>query len=149
MNQLTTYLQDGANHQARATLMYLQSWEGIEESWSTEREQYLAIPEVARWENCREQGYIISLRSQNYQRQLNIAFFEHRNSDSICAVLWQQLSINALTIDTAQFGSIYKNKYDVSHSVVHGNACQMAEWIYSQLIAFWITTQKEVANEKR
>ena len=142
MQDLNNYLQDGADYQARAVLAYLSIYDGIEGSWDKEWGRYTAVPKVARWENCREQGYIISLRSYNYERQLNIIFFEHRNSDSICAVKWEQRSLNSLTIDNAEFGCIYKTKYDVSFSVGYGEVTKMSDWIWEQLTEFWDTTKK-------
>ena len=89
MVKLSHYMQDGACYQARAVLMFLQAECGeIEESYDREKEYYKAIVSVARWENCREQGYVVSLRSEDRSKQLNIAFFEHRNSDAICAIKW-------------------------------------------------------------
>jgi len=139
MTRLENYLQDGANYQARATLMFLQRNANIESSWNKECKCYDAEIKVARWENCREQGYIVSLCSQKLGggKQLNIAFFEHRNSDSICAVKWEQNSWNTINIDNAVFGDVYKDKYDTSHSVGYGEAYGMAEWITEQLIEFW------------
>lgn len=139
MTRLENYLQDGANYQARATLMFLQRNANIESSWNKEYKCYDAEIKVARWENCREQGYIVSLCSKKFGggKQLNIAFFEHRNSDSICAVKWEQNSMNTITIDNAVFGDVYKDKYDTSHSVGYGEAYGMAEWITEQLTEFW------------
>lgn len=116
---LCDYMQDGACKQARATLMLLQAGEC-----------YGAT--VARWENCREQGYVVSCLNDRHE-QLNIAFFEHRNSDDICAVAWSQLTMNAPTIDTAIFGDVYKTKWDVSHSVGFGQFREMADWIKDQI----------------
>ena len=70
-------------------------------------------------------------------KHLTIAFYEHRNSDEICAIKWLQNTMNPPTIDTAKFGDIYKDKYDVSHSVSHGQAADMADWIYEQLCDHW------------
>lgn len=140
MTKLENYLEDGANYQARATLMFLQRDANIEESWNAEYKTYDAEIKVARWENCREQGYVVSLRNKK-REQLNIAFFEHRNSDSICAIKWQQESINTLTIDNAKFGDVYKDKYDTSHSVEYGKAYEMAEWIIKELTEHWIKAQ--------
>lgn len=145
MQDLRTYLQDGACDLSKAALAYLQ-WQigdGIEESWSNEFSRYLAEPRIARWENCREQGYVIVLRSYHYKKQLNIIFFEHRNSDNICAVEWEQLTINTPTIETAEFGNIYKDKYDVSHRVSYNQAYEMAEWIYNRLVDFWAETKEK------
>ena len=132
MIELQNYLQDGAGYQARAVLMHLQAISTIESSWDDEFKMYKARPNVARWQNCREQGYVVMLNNKQYN-QLNIAFFEHRNSDSICAIAWKENTINAPTIDTAQFGDIYKDKYDISHSVSYGQYKEMAEWNATQL----------------
>jgi len=133
---------DGADPQAQAVLAYLNyGRDGIEESWSDEWKRYMAEPRVSRWQNCREQGYVITMNSKNRDRQLNIAFFEHRNSDEICAIKWEQKTMNAPTIETAEFGShVYKNKHDVSHAVSVGEAMEMADWIFQQLTEFWKAT---------
>jgi len=122
MIKLQNYMDDGANHQAKAVLAFMQVHDGM------------AQPEVARWENCREQGYVISMKNENGD-QINIAFFEHRNTDSICAVEWKQNTTNAPTIDTAVFGNVYKDKFDVSHRVGYGQISEMANWIWSRLEA--------------
>ena len=136
MINLENYANDGANYQARAVLAFLQGLGKIENSWNDECHSYDADPRVSRWENCREQGYVIMLRNSK-GAQLNLAFFEHRNSDSICAIEWVQNTINAPTIDTAVFGDVYKDKYDVSHSVEYGQALEMAEWLKSRMEYHW------------
>lgn len=140
MINLENYLQDGANYQAKAVLAFLQVIANIDESWNKEAQRYEAEIKVSRWENFREQGYVVSLRSRDYKRQLNIIFFEHRNSDSICAVKWEQITTNAPNIDIAEFGNVYKDKYDTSHSVGYGKVSEMAEWIAEELKKFWILT---------
>lgn len=146
MTPLDHYMQDGANKQARATLCFLQGMT-IEESWNKERSQYDAEIRVARWENCREQGYVVMLRRPD-SKTLNIAFFEHRNSDNICAIRWEQSAYpNSPNIDTAQFGDqCYKDKYDVSHSLGYGKAFEMAEWISAALIDFWMASKAKEAK---
>lgn len=119
---------------ARAVLMFIQPKAQIEDSWNGT--YYENVIQVGRWENCREQGYVLSLANRQYS-QLNIAFFEHRNSDSICAVKWEQSSMNSLTIETAVFGDVYKNKHDVSHSVGWGQVVEMAEWIIDEFNKHW------------
>lgn len=136
---------DGANPQAQAVLAYLRAHAGIEQSWKAERHHYEATPEVDRWHNCREQGYVVTLRSKDYKRQLNIAFFEHRNSDSICAVEWDQHTINPPTIDTfPKDHPYYNNKFDTSHSVDPGKVEEMAGWIFQRLTTFWVETSVKV-----
>jgi len=136
--KLFNYLEDGANYQAQAVLAYLKSYGEIEKSWNDDLLEYAAKPKIAKWENCREQGYVVYMRSKNFLKQINIAWFEHRNSDNICAIEWQQVSLNSLTIDTAKFGDVYKDKWDVSKTVGYGECVKMADWIYNELIAFWM-----------
>tara|TARA_R110000868_G_scaffold55232_1_gene171842 strand:+ start:3674 stop:4099 length:426 start_codon:yes stop_codon:yes gene_type:complete len=137
-------MQDGANYQARAVLAFLQALCHFVEESDFKKVIGNSLY-VARWENCREQGYVVSLtvRGEPF-KQLNIAFFEHRNSDSICAVRWEQSLMNSPTIDTAKFGDVYKDKYDTSHAVSYGNAYEMAEWIANDLDAyFWSSITKK------
>lgn len=133
---------DGANCQAQAVLAYIRyAQSGIEPSWNADAKDYDARPQVYRWHNCREQGYVICMRGKGRHGQINIAFFEHRNSDEICALEWGQVTTsgNPPTIDTADFGGkIYKDKYDVSHRVQVGKAMEMADWINERLVAFWL-----------
>ena len=140
MTSINQYMNDGANYQAQAVLCFLRNLT-IEESYDKNKKDYLACPTVARWENCREQGYVLSMRNNDYSKQLNIAWFEHRNSDSICAVKWEQATMNSPTIDTAVFGDVYKDKYDVSHSESCGEVYKMASWILEQLTEWWIKNE--------
>ena len=133
---LFNYSTDGANYQARAVLCFLQSG-SLEKSWDSEKSRYMAEPRVARWENCREQGYVVSMRNNKRSKQINIAFFEHRNSDSICAIKWEQVTLNSPTIDTAEFGDVYKDKYDTSHDVSYGQVREMSDWIHEELEKWW------------
>ena len=126
---------DGANAQAQATLAYLVGRGGIECSWKGEH-GFQAIPKVYRWHNCREQGYVVTLRSKNYDRQINIAFFEHRNSDDIRAIKWEQITAsgNPPTISDMDNKGL---TYYVSKSFPYGKCTEMADWIYKQLSDFW------------
>jgi len=136
MTPIEIYNNDGANYQAQAVMAFLKNIT-IEESWNDDARKYDAEIKVSRWENCREQGYVICMRTKDYSKQINIAFFEHRNSDNICAIKWEQITTNAPTIDTAEFGDVYKDKYDVSHSVGYGEIPSMSEWITNELEEFW------------
>ena len=142
MNKLKNWLYDGANYQAKGVLCYMQCYDGIEESWNKEHRSYDAMIKLGRWENCREQGYVVSLLNEKHI-QLNIAWFEHRNSDAICAIKWFQNSINSLTIDTAEFEGVYKDKWDVSFKVNYGEVVKMADWIWDQLIDHWVNGQSD------
>jgi hypothetical protein len=148
MANLFNYMDDGAKAQAKGVLAYLQQPDGIEKSYCDEEKRYLAEPKISRWENCREQGYVIYMRSRNMDKQINIAFFEHRNSDEICAIKWEQLSTNAITIDTMKTKDVYNTKWDISHSVPYGQVSEMADWIYKELETFWMSTLESKKKEK-
>jgi len=121
---------DGANYQARAVLAVLSARslkEMPENSWER--------PRVERWFNCREQGYVIFWHLSG--KQLNIAFFRHRNSDWICAVEWEQGTINPPTIETMETrGKVYNTKWETSKDVKPGQYDEMADWIMERLEAF-------------
>lgn len=145
---LENYLKDGAGYQARAVLAFIQGQGNIELSWNKEFKCYDAQFQIGRWENGREQGYVISLRNED-RDQLNIAFFEHRNSDSIHALKWKQLSINSLNIDTAKFQNNYMNdKYDTNFRVDYGEISEMAEWIHECFVDHWLKGRKNKKEEK-
>ena len=144
MTELKNYLDDGANAQAKAVLAYLQSKGDIEESWNDEYKRYTSEIKVARWENGREQGYICMLHDAKY-KQLNIAFFEHRNSDSICAIKWHQNTMNTPTIDTADFnGECYDTKWNVSFEVSYFQIVEMGDWIFEQFVNHYADSIKPV-----
>lgn len=128
---------DKPSAQARAVMSYLDMYDGVEASWDSELKRYAPV-RLAEWHNGRENGYVIMFHNAAHE-QLNIAFFEHRNSDDICAVKWVQSTINPPTIETANFGEAYKTKYDVSHTVGVGHAMDMADWIMDQLNAHWMS----------
>jgi hypothetical protein len=89
MTDLNTYLQDGANAQARAVLAVVQSGKVLE-NWK-----------VTRWENCREQGYTIYKTIWGVgvkAHQLNITFCECRNTDEIIVYIWSKVTFNSPTL---------------------------------------------------
>jgi hypothetical protein len=142
MTSLGSYLQDGADYQAKAVLAYLQIEPELDASYNKERHVYESDIQVGRWENCREQGYVLSLRVEG--SQLNIAFFEHRNSDSICAIRWEQCTINTPTIETIQHAEgVYESKRDISFEVSWEEFRKMADWIKKELNNYYKEKTKE------
>jgi len=123
---LYNYLKDGANYNARAVMCLLQG--------RLDPDIHDKV-NIARWENFREQGYVIYV--SNGKEQINIAFFEHRNSDEICAVKWiQDITMNSPTIDTAKFGDVYKDQYDTTYEVDSDGAYQMCQWVLNEIDIF-------------
>lgn len=92
MISIENYMHDGANWQAQAVLAYLRVTKNnaIGNTWDDECKSYLADVFVGRYENCREQGYIFSVRYNGRQR--NYAVYEHRNSDDLCVVVFDAIS---------------------------------------------------------
>lgn len=124
------YLQDGADYQSRAVLMLVQ---GLLDDAYFGYEK----PTVARWSNCREQGYVISTHTFK-EKDMHIAFFQHRNSDSIHAVRWEEhYMTNPPTIETADFGDVYKDKFDTSFQVKPHEIEKMSSWIVAQLKEYY------------
>lgn len=130
---------DNVNWQAHGVLACLRRFDGLECSWSKETSRYLARPEVNPWFNGRERGYVVTLRSDDYSRQLHIAFFEHRNSDSICAVMFEAAGlINPPTInDIPKSHPYYESKWEYDFSVSVGKFIEMSDWIIDKLEDFW------------
>ena len=134
--KIKDYMNDGADYQSQCVLAYLRNFE-IEKSWNDEYKEYQAEIKVARWENCREQGYVFMMHNKNH-KQLNIAVFEHRNGDNICCIKWLQNTINSPTIENANFnGECYKDKWDVSHSENYMKIVETGEWIKKQFSEHW------------
>ena len=130
-------LNDGASFQAQAVMCYLSMQSGLEASLNDLTSEYEAVFSWGRYENCREQGYCISL--DNEVSTLNIAFFEHRNSDSIHAIKFYGRFLNTPTIDDAllKHESYSNDKYATDHNVPFGQPYEMSEWIMEQFLSHW------------
>lgn len=109
------YLQDGAGRQERAVL---HTFLGLNPSEDIS---------VGRWENGREQGYVLSHNS------LNIAFFTDRHSDIICAVKWDGFYMDTPTLhDLPENHRWCKSIHNPDHSEPYQNFKEMALWIKDQ-----------------
>jgi len=98
MTNIENYMHDGANWQAQSVLAYLRAMKenAIDDTWNKEFHKYDASVEVGRYENFREQGYIFSVRYKGKQR--NYCVYEHRNSDDLCVVVFDGVTINTPTL---------------------------------------------------
>lgn len=110
MSNLNNYLDDGASSIARSVLCLLQGnlcYDMLDISKTSELD-------VARFDNCREQGYTVSVRNKN-RKQINISFAEHRSSDSLIIYKWFKNTFNSPTLsdmdDTSWNNAVYF-KYD-------------------------------------
>jgi hypothetical protein len=122
----------GIGAQAIAILAFLENRDGLECSWNGER--YCAMVRSAPWYNCRERGIVVYL--QHRDRQINIAFFEHRVADRIYAALWESDStINPPSLNDLP-GETY-NEGNWTENWSHGEVSQAADWVYARLEEFW------------
>ncbi len=130
--------QDGANFKAQAVLALVRSYtyDILDVSWSYQFQRRMAEPKVARWSNGREQGYIVYMVGQDDQ-QINIAFYEHRASDDLCAIVFETTKMrNPITIDTLPEGVF---THDANYNKIVGpNNCEgLARYIADELAVFW------------
>lgn len=109
MTNIENYMQDGACWQAQAVLAYVRG-----NIYHLTEDKYYKTSlriQVGRYENCREQGYVISVyfygkKDGNPVRlQRNYAVYQHRNSDAICVLI-----SNTWTINTPGIGDMWKDK---------------------------------------
>lgn len=95
------------------------------------------------WYNGREKGVVISV-SKNFQNKpnncLHLAFFEHRNSDSICFLKWFTDSDywNHPIEDKDIFAKAYKgdSKYDVAKTFGYGEIGDAAAYLIEEIEGF-------------
>lgn len=139
MNNAFSYFNDGAGGQAQGVLAFMGYMSsGIEASYDSDHGDYRADVSVDRFHNCREQGYVVSVRSRDYSRQLNIIFFEHRNSDEIVIIEFELSTINPVNIDMIPDTHPWhhsKSGYDKSFSC--GQVYDAANYINERLEIFW------------
>lgn len=129
------YIDDGANWQAQCVLAYLRviSDSAIDESWNKEKGFYEARFEVGRYENCREQGYVFSVFYKCKQR--NYAVYEHRNSDQLCVVVFDEVTINTPTLERV-CEAMGNNKYNYTKSFSCGQIVQCGDYIFDDIRNF-------------
>lgn len=140
--ELQKYMNDGANWQAQVILIYMRHYEDLilEDTYNSDIHCYEASLSVGRYENCREQGYIFSLRYKGMQR--NYAVYEHRNTDNLCIV-----ANNIETIDTPSSAIIYDNmcdKYDTTEDFHYAEFGECALWLIGDMRKFI----KEIKSNK-
>ena len=150
MIRLNEYLNDGANWQAQAVLSYLKGhYEDIVIHGTYDRKfhEYDAIINVGRYENeidTREQGYTFSLRYKSGQR--NYVVYEHRNSDKICVVQFDERRLSAPSGECVMY-LMNGDKYNYTISFGCGEIKECGEWIKKDMRHF-IKTIDEIQNKE-
>lgn len=131
------HLGDDRSTIAQCVLIAVGRYHGdVENSWSKEQERYLAKPTVSLWYNGREQGYFLSVKKG--EEQLNIFFFEHRNSDDIIIkyFIGHMEQQDIYQIDDLPDG-VYKDKYHYDMSFRYNQPIEAAEAIQSLFEDFY------------
>jgi hypothetical protein len=149
MGEISRYMDDGANWQAQAVLAYVRTFafsvkdikkpDDISPAQETEIERLLSFIhiEVGRYENCREQGYTFKVYC--FSKGLNVAVFEHRNSDTLCLNVFDGIFINTPTWEDVWKGK--ESKWDYDYSFPYGSIVECGEKVISLLKEF---VEKEV-----
>lgn len=141
MIDIEKYMEDGANWQTQAVLAYLRSLKNhtIDETWNLEYHRYNAEFNVGRYENCREQGYIFSVQYKCEQR--NYCVYEHRNSDNLCVVVFDGLTINTPTPDMV-FNAMGDSKWNYTKAFPCGQIMECGNYIIDD-VKKWINSLVE------
>lgn len=135
MIDIEKYMEDGANWQAQSVLAYLRVTKNnaIDKTWNKEFRKYDASIEVGRYENCREQGYIFSVQYKGEQR--NYCVYEHRNSDDICVVVFDAVTINTPTLEMV-CDAMGDSKWNYTKSFDYGNIVECGDYILFDIKSF-------------
>jgi hypothetical protein len=126
----------GVKNQAMAVLCF------IDELGFIPRSDYPTIY-TRPWYNGRECGFVVSLSNKSWGKVIHIAVFEHRNSESICALKWETTShywnhpLEDENIFHVAYGEKDKDKHDFAFSVGYGEVGKMADYVYEQLENFY------------
>ena len=154
LTNIEHYFCDGANYTIQALMCLCKNIclempdeyvkrVGIENPYSKWNEPVLM---VGRYENCREQGYTLSLVAQDCSEQIaHYTIFEHRNSDNICIQKFRGQFINTPGID--DIWKDRKDKWDIDQSFDYNEVWEAYPWlrddIESELAAFYAERMKK------
>ena len=135
-NYIENYLRDGANWQAQAVLAYLRTQVFRVEEELTKVKPSFARLKVGRYENNREQGYVFTIEVDGKQR--NYAVYEHRNSDYICVLISNKVTMNTPNVDD-MWSDKGENasKYDYDRGFHFGEIVNCGNYIVEDMIE-WV-----------
>lgn len=140
----------GMDSQARAVMAYLEGMEPDFANWRGDIRSYDVSLETRPWYNGRERGFVISMQHGWLGKGavIHIAVFEHRNSDSICALVWDtpRFYYNGPISDDETLNLAYGggDKYNVTKEFKAGAIGEVADWIYATLETFYAMSKAGV-----
>lgn len=138
------FLNDRTGGQAQAIRAMLdRQYDGVESSW-VEGQGYDARPYISEWHNGRENGYVITLSHWSARKHLAIVFYEHRNIDNICFLVWEsdRSFFNPPTLDDIPEG-VYTHTGDVTERFSYGEIGKAVNYAYDRMEEFWEKCEKE------
>jgi hypothetical protein len=140
MTNIKEYMHDGANWQAQAVLACVRY--GVNAYLYPDGEDKPVVL-VGRFENCREQGYVLTLTLNESNEIMCYCVYEHRNSDSICVQMFHSSFMNTPSIDAVFYGK--RDKWDIDQLFGCGKIDECATFIYEDMRARWkeFTKNKE------
>ena len=146
MINIEQYLNDGACYQARIVLniIAMNRTRILDNTFDINLCQYMGDIFVGRFENCREQGYVFTLRYK--MKQKNYLVYEHRNTDSLCVIMNDTHTINTPTFEQMWKGREKSSDYDKSFEYEKWNDC--AEFIITDMIKLIDKINEEERNKK-
>ena len=136
MIRIGEYLNDGANWQAQAVLAYIRGniAQFREGTWNPIANDYEVEVFVSRYENGREQGYMVSA-IYRWNKQKTFAFYEHQNVDRLNVRHYD----GTLMIEASSSSSIYdkyESKSDYDKDFACGEIKQCGDYIIGELKKF-------------
>lgn len=85
--------------------------------------------------NCREMGFVVQLHRPK-GKPINWAFFEHRNSDSLCCLKWEGTTpVDGSVPVSCVPESVYPDKYAITKSWSYLAIGEAAMWLGEELAA--------------
>lgn len=150
MIRIGEYLNDGANWQAQAVLAYIRGniAQFREGSWNPLTKEYEAEVWVGRYENGREQGYVVSVMYR-WRKQITFAFYEHQNADRL-NVRHYNGTFGTDTPSGRYLAERYGSKSNFDKDFKCGEIKECGEYIINEIKKYvdeWVTEDAEYFAE--
>lgn len=145
MIDIKSYMNDGACWQAQAVLACLRYEVKTNlYKFGDGQDAHEPIVQIGRYENGREQGYVVRLMIDEIIPMASYCFYEHRNSDQICVIQFQSAGYDTPSLDTIWLGRENKYDYDKEFGYAHIEDC--AEYIINDMKRRWLEFKENVES---
>ena len=147
MVRLDNYMTDGMPWQEQMVLAYVRgNYEvAVDETYDSELKEHLAKILVSTYENCRERGYVISVRY--FDKQKNYAIFTHCISDCICLMMSTAYTDKPNGWDGREWS---KSQHDMEFD--YDKMAECGAWIVTDIketIGKWMAEKQEEEYETK